>query len=304
MVSHPDDESEATPSNGEDIANLKEAYAKITALKEHQAKWEDLVTGTLIPKNSNNNYDSGVRKHFKRCLQHSSISLEKSPHVDRILQAAYHFVTVKPALPTKGNNRDSAKFLRPEQTTLVEAYLGALMSAGALKETTEQEVMNHTGAPIENPLFLKEDSENGAWDFRVILDARPANRYIKWDKTGAIALKRLIPLMREKQNVAAHMKKTQIGNLRYHTKLDLLGAYYQLRLPDRIKYYTTFRWKGKLYCFNSMPYGLGVASSVLNVVTKYLIGQFWQSMLFDRKQQSPPQEMAPLALLTEQIHNG
>jgi hypothetical protein len=228
----------------------------------------------MVPR-YDNKYDAGVHKHFKRCLQHSNLTLEKQPGMQRILDAAFALVKVEPPLPVKGIPKDGCKYLRQEQRVLVEAYLGSLMCAGALMETTPEEVAQNLGTMIENPLFLKEDSENGDWDFRVILDARNANKYVKWDKVAATALKRLIPLMREKQSIATHITKVQIGALKYHSKVDLLGAYYQVRLPGKLKYYTTFRWDGRLYCFNAMPYGLGIASSVLNVMTKYLVGQIW-----------------------------
>jgi len=291
---------------GDDLGPLQALANKLEALKDKHSQWEEQTARTIVEKNTTNHYDMGVYKHVKRALQHSAITTHKSPQLENILQAAYQFVKVAPVAPTKGTNKDSSKYMKPEQKTIVEMYLGALMSAGALKETNEQQVMQHTGAPIENPLFLKEDSENGDWDFRVILDARSANKYVKWDKTAAIALKRLIPLMREKQNIAAHLKKTQIGSLKYHTKLDLLGAYYQMRLPDHIKYYTTFRWKNQLYCFNTMPYGMGIASSVLNVLTKYLLGRIWQQMENGQATSNNNKALSETSLgyLTQQIHTG
>ena len=109
----------------------------------------------------------------------------------------------------------------------------------------------HEPGEFISNIFLRPKKEPGA--FRVILNLRVLNKFVRYEHFKMDGLDKAIKMMRDNCFMAS---------------MDLKDAYFSVAIhPDHQKYFK-FQWKGELYRFLCMPQGLASAPRVFSKLAK------------------------------------
>ncbi|XP_065195395.1 uncharacterized protein LOC135826722 [Sycon ciliatum] len=136
----------------------------------------------------------------------------------------------------------------PAKTAIMEAIV-SLLSAKCIEKTTADKIS------ICSPLGVVEQKK-----LRLILDLRYLNKHL----------------------MAPRFKYEDISTLRtmfetgeYFFSFDLKSAYHHIDIDPRYHKYLGFKWRGELYTFTVLPFGLCTAPHVFTKITRDLV-HWWR----------------------------
>ena len=133
----------------------------------------------------------------------------------------------------------------PQEAEAVDSEIQKFLEKGIVKPSTHE-----PGEFISN-IFLRPKKESGS--FRVILNLRALNKFVKYEHFKMDGLDKAVKMMRQDCFMAS---------------MDLKDAYFSVPIhPDHQKYLKFF-WKGQLMTFVCMPQGLASAPRTFTKLTK------------------------------------
>lgn len=141
------------------------------------------------------------------------------------------------------------RVLSEEDSAALEEEIETFRQAGAVKEVPRE------FARAILPMFTVPKKDGGK---RGIINAAPVNSYIH------------CPSFRiEDLRTVAHL----VGKGDWMLSLDLTKAYIHVPLPARTSRYLCFEWKGKIWTFTCLPFGVNVAPRVFTKLMRIPIAE-------------------------------
>jgi site-specific DNA-cytosine methylase len=158
-----------------------------------------------------------------------------------------------------GEYRGKPAYSRPKQYSPVEDGI----IHGKCEELRDAAMIRQL--PLDSPhasrptIAAKKDAQTGEWT-----DHRFCINYVRQNQ-GTATIPHGLPLP------SAIFRG--FGSARYFSKLDMRSGFHQLKLDEQSQQRTAFWWKGELWCYTVLPFGLKNSSAIYQRVMDTVLGE-------------------------------
>ncbi len=187
----------------------------------------------------------GMFGRLKRCIPFWK-ELGASEFVIRVLKHGYRLLFIREPPTQRLSNQNSCS----SNVEFVDKAVQALLDCGSAIETKESRLK------CISPLGVVQGSSK----LRLILDLRCINRCLAKFKFKL-----------DDVRLAAKL----YGMRDYVVTFDLKSGYHHVDVAEEHWKYLGFEWKGKFYCFCSLPFGLSTAPHLFNKLVRVMV-KYWR----------------------------
>lgn len=146
---------------------------------------------------------------------------------------------------------DSANNMPAERAARMDAAIAKALASGIIGMAPDDAVATCT-------VFLQQSATTGKWRF--ILDGRPVNAFLDPDGTAYE-----LPLLADILNV--------VNEGTTFCKLDVRSAYPNIAVHPRHRRLVTFMWRGAVYAFWALPFGIAPSGFYFVRVFEYVLSK-------------------------------